>query len=188
MDGDKGENGIDEDKIAAINSTVVGISLLTIIGAGYLINTNRIRHVPGSAIAMVLGSIIGIAALIIDRLREAKEEERLLLFNPDIFFYVLLPPIIFEAGFSADQRIFVNNLGSILSFAVLGTAISTFVVAEGVYFLGFAESKIDCYLFGSLISATDPVATLALFGPSSNRKQKNRCNISLSHIRRVIAQ
>lgn len=153
----------DVDNLAALDSMVVGVSLLTIIGAGFLVNTNRIRNVPESGIAMVLGCIIGIVALSIDHLRGATEEERVLMFQPDIFFYLLLPPVVFEAGFSADQRIFVNNLGAILSFAVIGTFVSTVVVAEGLYMLGFSN-KLECYLFGSLMSATDPVATIALFG------------------------
>eukprot|EP00397_Hematodinium_sp_SG-2012_P038841 GEMP01042317.1.p1 GENE.GEMP01042317.1~~GEMP01042317.1.p1 ORF type:complete len:579 (+),score=85.57 GEMP01042317.1:90-1826(+) len=153
----------DHDKLAALNSMLVGVSLLTIICAGYLVNTNRIRHVPESAIAMVLGVVVGLLALSMDHFRGATEEQRVLMFSPDIFFYILLPPVVFEAGFSADRRIFVNNLSVILSFAVLGTFISTIVVAEGLYAFGFSD-KLECYLFGSLISATDPVATIALFG------------------------
>merc|ERR1711892_197215 len=53
-------------------------------------------------------------------------------------------------------------------FAIFGTAISAFVVGGGVYLLGLADivfplTFIQSFAFGSLISAVDPVATLAIF-------------------------
>ena len=42
-------------------------------------------------------------------------------FNPEIFFYLLLPPIIFHAGYSMRRKDFFNNLGAILCYALIGT-------------------------------------------------------------------
>ncbi|KAM4821311.1 sodium/hydrogen exchanger 9 [Thomomys bottae] len=95
-------------------------------------------------------------------------------FEPEIFFNILLPPIIFHAGYSLKKRHFFQNLGSILTYAFLGTAISCMVVGLIVY--GFVKAMehagqlkhgdfhfTDCLVFGSLISATDPVTVLAIF-------------------------
>ncbi|XP_038290414.1 sodium/hydrogen exchanger 8 isoform X1 [Canis lupus familiaris] len=70
--------------------------------------------------------------------------------------------------YSFQQGNFFQNIGSITLFAVFGTAISAFVVGGGIYFLGQADviSKLnmtDSFAFGSLISAVDPVATIAIF-------------------------
>ncbi|XP_066965843.1 sodium/hydrogen exchanger 6 isoform X4 [Macrobrachium rosenbergii] len=88
-------------------------------------------------------------------------------FDPEIFFNILLPPIIFSAGYSLKRKHFFKNLGAIFTFAFLGTTISTFVVGGLVYgflwLIGSSYSFIDCLLFGALISATDPVTVLAIF-------------------------
>lgn len=50
----------------------------------------------------------------------------------------------------------------------MGTAISALVVGGGIYLLGVAKlvyplNFVQSFAFGSLISAVDPVATLAIF-------------------------
>ena len=90
-------------------------------------------------------------------------------FNPEIFFYVLLPPIIFFEGYILQRRYFFRNLGAICTYAFFGTTISC-VVVGGIMF-GFNRltgvvSTFDfpeCLLFGAMISATDPVTILAIF-------------------------
>merc|ERR1719435_153206 len=96
------------------------------------------------------------------------ETKRIEAFSPTMFFLVLLPPIIFESGYNLHKGNFFQNIGSIMVFAILGTAISALVVGGGVYLLGLADvvyklDFIQSFAFGSLISAVDPVATLAIF-------------------------
>lgn len=43
----------------------------------------------------------------------------------DVVYFALLPPIIFEAGFSMRKRGFFDNLVPILLYAVVGTMIAT---------------------------------------------------------------
>ncbi|XP_063023001.1 sodium/hydrogen exchanger 9 isoform X1 [Melospiza melodia melodia] len=100
--------------------------------------------------------------------------QKQMTFDPSIFFNILLPPIIFHAGYSLKKRHFFRNLGSILTYAFLGTAISCIVI--GLIMYGFVKAMVhigqlkqwefhftDCLFFGSLMSATDPVTVLAIF-------------------------
>uniref|UniRef100_A0A5F9DLS6 Sodium/hydrogen exchanger n=1 Tax=Oryctolagus cuniculus TaxID=9986 RepID=A0A5F9DLS6_RABIT len=113
---------------------------------------------------LVLGILMGAVIKIIEfkKLANWKEEE---MFRPNMFFLLLLPPIIFESGYSLHKGNFFQNIGSITLFAVFGTAISAFVVGGGIYFLGQIPSLLSScsFAFGSLISAVDPVATIAIF-------------------------
>eukprot|EP00116_Pleurobrachia_bachei_P004542 sb/3464804/ len=64
------------------------------------------------------------ASVVINKLSEA------LQFDPEVFFYILLPPIIFFAGYDLKKKHFFRNIGSILMFAFVGTVISAFAVAK----------------------------------------------------------
>jgi hypothetical protein len=50
-------------------------------------------------------------------------------FDAELFVLVLLPMIIFEAGYSLDKRGFFTHLASITTFAILGTLLSTLLIA-----------------------------------------------------------
>uniref|UniRef100_U5EH20 Sodium/hydrogen exchanger n=1 Tax=Corethrella appendiculata TaxID=1370023 RepID=U5EH20_9DIPT len=89
-------------------------------------------------------------------------------FDPEIFFNIILPPIIFHAGYSLKRKYFFRNLGAILTYAIIGTTLSAFLIGGLMY--GFVQiipnlkfTFLDTLYFGALISPTDPVAILAIF-------------------------
>jgi solute carrier family 9 (sodium/hydrogen exchanger), member 6/7 len=90
-------------------------------------------------------------------------------FNDQVFFNLLLPPIILGAGYELHQTNFFRNIGPILTFAFAGTFISA-VVLGVVLFLwtrlgldGVVIDFIDAMSVGATLSATDPVTILAIF-------------------------
>nr|WRO44057.1 sodium/hydrogen exchanger 9 [Rachycentron canadum] len=91
----------------------------------------------------------------------------------EVLFNVFLPPIIFHGAYTLNQKRFIENMGSVLTFAFLGTIISCVTIGACIYgftrlmvLLGRAAdgdfSLTDCLLFGAIMSATDPVSVLGL--------------------------
>ncbi|XP_041096053.1 sodium/hydrogen exchanger 8 isoform X2 [Polyodon spathula] len=142
---------------------VIGICIILV----HLLIKFKLNFLPESVAVVSLGILMGAFIKIIEfqELANWKEEE---MFRPNMFFLLLLPPIIFESGYSLHKGNFFQNIGSITLFAVFGTVISAFIVGGGIYFLGQADviyklTMTESFAFGSLISAVDPVATIAIF-------------------------
>ncbi|GMI40681.1 hypothetical protein TeGR_g126, partial [Tetraparma gracilis] len=134
-----------------------------------LIKKHRFYALPESAAAMLVGMLIGLIAKLASR---SPADLAFLQFNPELFFFVLLPPIIFEAGYTLKKAHFFKNVLAIVAYALFGTLISTVIVGGLTYFLATAglvstidaSNPMESLLFGALISAVDPVATLSIMG------------------------
>eukprot|EP01137_Pigoraptor_chileana_P020836 Opistho-2@83731 len=149
-------------------SLLVLIGLLTVtILTTWLFKRRRVRFIHESGLSMIYGIIIGIV------LRYCAAEpsglQRLVTFRPEIFFYLLLPPIVFNAGYDLDSASFFGRFGPICLFAFVGTTISALVTGGITYAIVLSGlenlplSLNDCLLLGSLLSATDTVTVLSVF-------------------------
>ncbi|XP_068811562.1 sodium/hydrogen exchanger 5 isoform X2 [Struthio camelus] len=120
--------------------------------------------VPESCLLILLG--LGLGGIV---LAVAKKAEYQL--EPNMFFLFLLPPIVLDSGYFMPSRLFFNNIGAILTYAVVGTLWNSFATGVALWGLhqaglmdpGVEAGLMDFLLFGSLISAVDPVAVLAVF-------------------------
>ncbi|KFO19979.1 Sodium/hydrogen exchanger 5 [Fukomys damarensis] len=120
--------------------------------------------VPESCLLILLGLVLGGIVLAVAKKAEYQLE-------PGTFFLFLLPPIVLDSGYFMPSRLFFDNLGAILTYAVVGTLWNAFTTGAALWGLqqaGFVASRVqagllDFLLFGSLISAVDPVAVLAVF-------------------------
>ncbi|XP_067204899.1 sodium/hydrogen exchanger 8 [Linepithema humile] len=153
------------------NSSMSIFFVLCVLALGilliHLMLQFNFQYLPESVVIVFLGAAIGMIINLMSNQNIAnwRKEEA---FSPTAFFLVLLPPIIFESGYNLHKGNFFQNIGSILVFAIFGTAISAFVIGAGIYLLGLAQvayklSFVESFAFGSLISAVDPVATVAIF-------------------------
>ncbi|ODM98826.1 Sodium/hydrogen exchanger 3, partial [Orchesella cincta] len=127
----------------------------------------KLSHIfPESCLLILVGLVIGL-------LLNYTQSVHVSPLTPKTFFHFMLPPIILDAGYFMPNRLFFNNLGTILLFAVIGTLWNTFSIGLSLYGLGFtgifggdvAEhlTLLPTLLFSALISAVDPVAVLAVF-------------------------
>ena len=87
--------------------------------------------------------------------------------TPELLFYVFLPALIFEAAYNVHIQKFYRSFFSISLLSTVGLMISSAIIGFGSHFvlglLGIDVPVLLLLLFGSIISATDPVAVLALF-------------------------
>lgn len=118
--------------------------------------TRRI-HVPLTvvlAVAGLLASELG-PGLAVAGLLTGEGFKELLV---DIF----LPILIFEAALGLSTREFMRNLLAIVALASVALVISTALVGAALT-LALGVPLLAALLFGALISATDPVAVVAVF-------------------------
>lgn len=133
--------------------------LLYFIISGMLQHT-KFSYLPEAGAAILIGLACGGAVYVIHGHFTCE-------FDEAFFFEILLPFIILEAGLCVDKRMLASNMGTILSYAALGTLFSSFTVGALVYggskLSGDELPLLECFIFGTLISSIDPIATLSIF-------------------------
>ncbi|MDD2929883.1 MAG: cation:proton antiporter [Sideroxydans sp.] len=82
--------------------------------------------------------------------------------EPEVILFVLLPTLVFESAYNMDARLLRRNLAPVLTLAGPGLIVSTGIIGLIVW----AATPFDLaasLLLGAILSATDPVAVIALF-------------------------
>lgn len=80
----------------------------------------------------------------------------------ELILALFLPPLLFEAAFHVEFEKLRDHLVLILSLAIPGVILSTFIVG-GIVSFGTSLALPLALVFGALIAATDPVAVIAIF-------------------------
>lgn len=121
---------------------------------------------------LLLASLVAIAvrrlrvpytvALVLVGLVVTTQQTMQVSLTPSLILALLVPPLIFEAAFHLELHEMRRSLPIILLMATVGVALSSLIVGSLVSrFVGLALPV--ALVFGALISATDPVAVVALF-------------------------
>ncbi|RLN49068.1 hypothetical protein BBJ29_007822 [Phytophthora kernoviae] len=155
----------DVDETTMEDAVVLLLMLFVLVTVSFALDRYSCMLVSQSGFAMVFGLIVGLFMIMGDK--HAALHTHLNLDN-SLFFNVLLPPIIYEGGFSIKRQAFFRNFPAIMSTAVIGTIVSAVITGGVLYFAGSIKlvtrlSWVEALLFGTLINAVDPVATLSCF-------------------------
>ncbi|MEW5307436.1 MAG: hypothetical protein WDW36_009833 [Sanguina aurantia] len=156
---------IDPEKVEAVALLLLVLLLALALVMGRTLERWNSQLLGSAGSALLLGLVLSI---IFSWGGLAGAYQAAIAFKYDTFIFILLPIIMFEAGYSLDSTYFLSNLFPLALFSFVGTTVSTFVVgvmmwAFGVW--GWCErlSLISNLTFGAIISATDPVTVLAVF-------------------------
>lgn len=137
---------------------VIAITILLIIAASATTISHRLK-IPFSVFMVIIGFILA-------SLARAKVPTFHFFTHfkatPDLIIYVCLPALIFESAFALNARQLKSNLLPILTLAIPGLLLSTFTIGGLVWLLTPLSFPVGL-LLGSILSATDPVAVIALF-------------------------
>ena len=158
--------------------------LILLVTVSVLIDGSSLRWLQESMAYIFIGAVLGSAV----HLYAASDPEQSardvftehIEFNGNIFFYILLPPIILDSGYNMSKANFFRNIDSILAFALAGTIISAVAVGMILYLLdrdGVLESQWEALQFGAVISATDPVASLSVIAKIGQLRDRNLHNL-----------
>ena len=82
--------------------------------------------------------------------------------SSDVILFLFLPALVFESSLSIDLRKLLADIGPILFLAVVGLLVSAFLTAGAISTVA-AMPFVVCLLVGAILSATDPVAVVAIF-------------------------
>lgn len=158
-------------ELRLINSAVILLpSLNIIINAinGFLFKTAAVRHLlkhtplPYTVILIVIGLITG-ALPKLRRLEFLQDYLKIAQMDPHLMLIIFLPTLIFESAFVMDAHTFKKTIVQSIILAGPGLLISTFLTAVmGRFIFTYNWSWVVALMFGTIMSATDPVAVVAL--------------------------
>uniref|UniRef100_A0A1I7TB91 Sodium/hydrogen exchanger n=1 Tax=Caenorhabditis tropicalis TaxID=1561998 RepID=A0A1I7TB91_9PELO len=126
-----------------------------------------IRMLPESVALMMYGVLMAIAV----RVALGIDPGQLDTFT---FFMILLPAIVNDAGLSMQKKEFAIALPKILLFAVIGTVVTSLLLAATMYgmepLFAIQPGFLHLFVFSTLISAVDPVSVLSTFAELDVKK------------------
>ncbi|XP_028445160.1 sodium/hydrogen exchanger 2 isoform X1 [Perca flavescens] len=154
---------VDYNHVQAPFEIVLWIMLASLAKLGFHWSGRVPAVVPESCLLIMVGLLVG---GVIYGVRHSAPPT----LSADAFFLFLLPPIVLDAGYFLPGKLFFENLGTILWYAVLGTLWNMLGIGLSLYGVCLLApsslgdiSLLHCLLFGSLIAAVDPVAVLSVF-------------------------
>nr|XP_028954840.1 sodium/hydrogen exchanger 6 isoform X1 [Malus domestica] len=154
-----------EQQAAGVGILLQIMMLVLSFVLGHVLRRHKFYYLPEASASLLIGLIVGGLASISNTENSIRAWFN---FHEEFFFLFLLPPIIFQSGFSLSPKPFFSNFGAIVTFAILGTFIASVVTGILVYlggliYLTYRLPFVECLMFGALISATDPVTVLSIF-------------------------
>jgi hypothetical protein len=103
---------------------VLAVLLLIYVYSSAYIHAWKINFIHQTGIALLLGVFAGWIFWL---------NGVTVHFDDKIFFYGILPPIIFAAGYNMKRRRFFRNLGYIGLYGIVGTIISFLIIGIGTF-------------------------------------------------------
>ena len=111
---------------------------------------------------MVVGLIFG-AFSEIEIMSFLHEYTKLASIDPHLMLFIFLPTLIFESAFVMNGHTFRKTIGRAMVLAGPGLLLCSFLTSlMAHYIFPYNWLWVTSFMFGTILSATDPVAVVAL--------------------------
>ncbi len=140
-----------------LSETVLILMLLLAVGM-LVAGLFRKLPIPYTVLLVILGMSLEALTGVWEPLEPLHEFQ----LTPELVLFIFLPTLIFESGLNLNARQLIKDIAPVMALAVPALLFSTAVVGIGMSF-NLPIPVTMALLFGALISATDPVAVIALF-------------------------
>jgi CPA1 family monovalent cation:H+ antiporter len=141
------------------NSAIEFLVWLLIVASVIAVVASRLR-IPYTVALVIGGLVLGsLHHLPLERFTQGQRPDWL---TPDVVLVLFLPPLLFEGSIKIHIRHLRENLVPILLLANLGVLAATLITGYAVHWV-FGLPVMIALLFGSIISATDPISVLSIF-------------------------
>ncbi len=118
----------------------------------------RYLAVPFTVLLVILGLFLNFATPYLPGIFQHVQ----MSLTSELILFIFLPTLIFQSALSLDARSLLANMVPVVTLAVPGMVISMLLVGLGMIY-ALKLDVLTALLFGALISATDPVAVVAIF-------------------------
>lgn len=147
-------------------------AILIVVTAVLAYLNHRLLGLPSTVAMTVMGAVASLLVVAIDYLLPASNLSTMVAsFLSDIDFETtlldgMLSFLLFAGALHVDWGDLKRGRWAILTLSTIGVLISTLIVGSGFYLLtqalGLNLPPIWCFVFGALISPTDPVAVMGV--------------------------
>ena len=107
--------------------------LMLAVALGHYLKKSKHKYLQESGLTVILGVVAGGLFKLFNMENYITNLTR---HFATMFILLLLPPIIFEAGFNMNKKPFFSNFGTVIAYSFLGTFIAIFTSSILFYYVG----------------------------------------------------
>ena len=146
--------------------TVLGLSVILMLAALMVPAAARLNF-PYTVLLAAVGLVVGLAIKGLEQIESGFIADLFqalhgMEITSELVLFLFLPALIFESALTINVRRLLDDIWPILALAIIGlliSALSVGLVMNQLTGLGL----VACLLLGAIVSATDPVAVIAIF-------------------------
>ena len=141
--------------VASLVAVIIGLLLV----ASFTYSLAKRLHLPYTVLLVIVGMSLALLA------RNGPEFLHPIIrfaISPEVILFVFLPTLIYESAFNLDYRQLKQNIVPVMFLAGPGLLLSTGIIGFFIH-LFTPIDLVASLLLGAMLSATDPVAVIAIF-------------------------